>query len=204
MRRLPTSPARYLPRLVFGAAVEFFLRTGSATVNGSSIGDTLIGISTIAAFEANDTLIAGTDPAAHATLPSINCRRVCMSSADTSPGEVQSKPGRITSGREDTARQFLPAALEILETPASPDYASQNRADVSLDAKQSKQRNGNGEHNHYDGQRRHTQCYSHLAFFNRPGLHPEITQPPPFGLSTYVAYQDCYPFLTLPWSEARR
>src|ERR1700730_6590332 len=43
-----------------------------------------------------------------------------MSSADTSPGEVQSKPSGPRWGREDTARQFLPAALEILETPASP------------------------------------------------------------------------------------
>jgi hemolysin D len=41
-----------------------------------------------------------------------------MSSADA-PNVVQLKPGSKWS-RQDTARQFLPAALEILETPASP------------------------------------------------------------------------------------
>jgi hemolysin D len=42
-----------------------------------------------------------------------------MSSADAS-NVIQLKPGASRSGRQDTARQFLPAALEILETPASP------------------------------------------------------------------------------------
>ena len=42
-----------------------------------------------------------------------------MSSAET-PNVIQLKPGGSRWSRQDTARQFLPAALEILETPASP------------------------------------------------------------------------------------
>ena len=42
-----------------------------------------------------------------------------MSSAET-PNVIQLKPGGSKWSRQDTARQFLPAALEILETPASP------------------------------------------------------------------------------------
>jgi hemolysin D len=42
-----------------------------------------------------------------------------MSSADT-PNVVQLKPSGSSWSRKDTARQFMPAALEILETPASP------------------------------------------------------------------------------------
>jgi len=42
-----------------------------------------------------------------------------MSSADASD-VIQLKPGGSKWSRQDTARQFLPAALEILETPASP------------------------------------------------------------------------------------
>jgi hemolysin D len=42
-----------------------------------------------------------------------------MSSADAS-NVVQLKPGGSRWTRQDTARQFMPAALEILETPASP------------------------------------------------------------------------------------
>jgi hemolysin D len=41
-----------------------------------------------------------------------------MSSADTAPKVLT--PVTAARGRADTARQFLPAALEILETPASP------------------------------------------------------------------------------------
>ena len=43
-----------------------------------------------------------------------------MSSVEVLPKGVQPKPSEPRWGREDTARQFLPAALEILETPASP------------------------------------------------------------------------------------
>jgi hemolysin D len=42
-----------------------------------------------------------------------------MSSADTS-NVIRPKPDMFGWNRQDTARQFLPAALEILETPASP------------------------------------------------------------------------------------
>lgn len=43
-----------------------------------------------------------------------------MSSAETSPNDIRSPAREPRWGRQDTARQFLPAALEILETPASP------------------------------------------------------------------------------------
>jgi hemolysin D len=43
-----------------------------------------------------------------------------MSSVEALPKEVRPKPSEPRWGRGDTARQFLPAALEILETPASP------------------------------------------------------------------------------------
>jgi hemolysin D len=43
-----------------------------------------------------------------------------MSSAETLPKESWLKLFDPRWGKEDTARQFLPAALEILETPASP------------------------------------------------------------------------------------
>jgi hemolysin D len=43
-----------------------------------------------------------------------------MSLIEALPKEVRSKSGKPPRIREDTARQFLPAALEILETPASP------------------------------------------------------------------------------------
>lgn len=43
-----------------------------------------------------------------------------MSSVDASPEDVRSKAREPRWSRQDTARQFLPAALEILETPASP------------------------------------------------------------------------------------
>jgi hemolysin D len=43
-----------------------------------------------------------------------------MSSVEALPKDVRSKPSEPRWDREDTARQFLPAALEILETPASP------------------------------------------------------------------------------------
>jgi hemolysin D len=43
-----------------------------------------------------------------------------MSSVEALPKDVRAKPSEPRWGREDTARQFLPAALEILETPASP------------------------------------------------------------------------------------
>ncbi|SHJ94705.1 hemolysin D [Bradyrhizobium lablabi] len=43
-----------------------------------------------------------------------------MSSAEALPNEPGPKPSEPRWKREDTARQFLPAALEILETPASP------------------------------------------------------------------------------------
>jgi hemolysin D len=43
-----------------------------------------------------------------------------MSSVEASPRDIRPKPSGSRWGREDTARQFLPAALEILETPASP------------------------------------------------------------------------------------
>src|ERR1700730_4744627 len=55
-----------------------------------------------------------------ATPPSIKCRQVCMSSAEVLPKEARSNTSESPWGRKDTARQFLPAALEILETPASP------------------------------------------------------------------------------------
>jgi len=42
-----------------------------------------------------------------------------MSSADA-PNVVELKPSGSRWSRQDTARQFMPAALEILETPASP------------------------------------------------------------------------------------
>src|SRR3954449_10971427 len=51
----------------------------------------------------------------------INCRQACMSSAEAVPNDVSPKPGgKLRWQSDDTARQFLPAALEILETPASP------------------------------------------------------------------------------------
>jgi hemolysin D len=43
-----------------------------------------------------------------------------MSSVEVLPNETRSKPDKSRWSRTDTARQFLPAALEILETPASP------------------------------------------------------------------------------------
>jgi hemolysin D len=43
-----------------------------------------------------------------------------MSSAETAPGEKGPAPAAYPRARGDTARQFLPASLEILETPASP------------------------------------------------------------------------------------
>jgi multidrug efflux pump subunit AcrA (membrane-fusion protein) len=43
-----------------------------------------------------------------------------MSSIEALPKEVRSKSGKPPRVREDTARHFLSAALEILETPASP------------------------------------------------------------------------------------
>jgi hemolysin D len=43
-----------------------------------------------------------------------------MSSAEALPDEPRPKAGEPRWKRDDTARQFLPAALEILETPASP------------------------------------------------------------------------------------
>jgi hemolysin D len=43
-----------------------------------------------------------------------------MSSVEALPKENGTKPNEPRWGRKDTARQFLPAALEILETPASP------------------------------------------------------------------------------------
>ncbi len=43
-----------------------------------------------------------------------------MSSAEAVPKDIPPKVVALRRGREDTARQFLPAALEILETPASP------------------------------------------------------------------------------------
>jgi hemolysin D len=43
-----------------------------------------------------------------------------MSSAESLPNDMGSKPTESRWSRQDTARQFLPAALEILETPASP------------------------------------------------------------------------------------
>jgi hemolysin D len=43
-----------------------------------------------------------------------------MSSVEAPPKDHGAKPSEPRWGRQDTARQFLPAALEILETPASP------------------------------------------------------------------------------------
>src|ERR1700738_2041311 len=43
-----------------------------------------------------------------------------MSSAEVLPKDASSNTSESPWGRKDTARQFLPAALEILETPASP------------------------------------------------------------------------------------
>jgi hemolysin D len=43
-----------------------------------------------------------------------------MSSAEALPKDNATKASEPRWGRDDTARQFLPAALEILETPASP------------------------------------------------------------------------------------
>jgi hemolysin D len=43
-----------------------------------------------------------------------------MSSVESLPNDIRSKPSEPRWSRQDTARQFLPAALEILETPASP------------------------------------------------------------------------------------
>ncbi len=43
-----------------------------------------------------------------------------MSSAETSAREKESRLFGRSRNQADTARQFLPAALEILETPASP------------------------------------------------------------------------------------
>jgi hemolysin D len=43
-----------------------------------------------------------------------------MSSVEALPKDIASKAREPRWGRGDTARQFLPAALEILETPASP------------------------------------------------------------------------------------
>jgi len=43
-----------------------------------------------------------------------------MSSVEALSVDISPTPGKPRRGSEDTARQFLPAALEILETPASP------------------------------------------------------------------------------------
>jgi hemolysin D len=43
-----------------------------------------------------------------------------MSSVEALPKDIRPKVVALARGRDDTARQFLPAALEILETPASP------------------------------------------------------------------------------------
>jgi hemolysin D len=43
-----------------------------------------------------------------------------MSSVEALPEDVRAKTRKPRWSREETARQFLPAALEILETPASP------------------------------------------------------------------------------------
>jgi hemolysin D len=43
-----------------------------------------------------------------------------MSSVDATPNEIRPKAVAARWSRDDSARQFLPAALEILETPASP------------------------------------------------------------------------------------
>jgi membrane fusion protein, hemolysin D len=43
-----------------------------------------------------------------------------MSSAEAPSGDIALRRGGSKRSRQDTARQFLPAALEILETPASP------------------------------------------------------------------------------------
>jgi len=43
-----------------------------------------------------------------------------MSSVEALPKDSGTKISEPRWGRHDTARQFLPAALEILETPASP------------------------------------------------------------------------------------
>src|SRR5438094_745747 len=43
-----------------------------------------------------------------------------MSSVEAAPKSKPAAPAKPRWGRDDTARQFLPAALEILETPASP------------------------------------------------------------------------------------
>ena len=43
-----------------------------------------------------------------------------MSSVEAPPNESRTKAVASRWGRDDSARQFLPAALEILETPASP------------------------------------------------------------------------------------
>src|SRR3954470_16886696 len=43
-----------------------------------------------------------------------------MSSVEALPKDSGTKISEPRWGRKDTARQFLPAALEILETPASP------------------------------------------------------------------------------------
>jgi len=51
--------------------------------------------------------------------PSTKSRRGCMSSAESSR-VIEFKPRESKWSRQDTARQFLPAALEILDTPASP------------------------------------------------------------------------------------
>src|SRR5882762_9102983 len=51
---------------------------------------------------------------------STSCRRVCMSSAENVPKDDRTGPAEPRRKSDDTARQFLPAALEILETPASP------------------------------------------------------------------------------------
>src|SRR3954471_22973751 len=48
----------------------------------------------------------------------INCREACMPSAEEVSNATRAEPARWK--RDDSARQFLPAALEILETPASP------------------------------------------------------------------------------------
>src|SRR4051812_43364780 len=48
------------------------------------------------------------------------CRRVSMSSVEALPKDSGASVERPRWSRDDSARQFLPAALEILETPASP------------------------------------------------------------------------------------
>src|SRR5664279_6576631 len=58
---------------------------------------------------------------ADATPHSTRCRQVFMSSSEAAPkNDLPAKTREPRWSRDDTARQFLPAALEVLETPASP------------------------------------------------------------------------------------